>query len=94
VGNAKTFNLEKDIGITDPEYQKGLTVYYVFYILSELPSNLVLKKISPKIWLPLLTILWGVVAMCLGFVKDYGGFLAVRALLGLTEGGLLPGIVS
>jgi len=32
--------------------------------------------------------------MCLGFVKDYGGFLAVRALLGLTEGGLLPGIVS
>jgi hypothetical protein len=31
--------------------------------------------------------------MCLGFVKSYAGFVAVRALLGITEGGLLPGIV-
>lgn len=32
--------------------------------------------------------------MCLGFVRNYAGFVAVRAILGLTEGGLLPGIVS
>lgn len=32
--------------------------------------------------------------MCLGFLANYAGFMAVRALLGLTEGGLLPGIVS
>jgi hypothetical protein len=32
--------------------------------------------------------------MCLGFVKNYAGFVAVRAILGITEGGLLPGIVS
>lgn len=32
--------------------------------------------------------------MCLGFVKDYAGFMVVRAILGITEGGLLPGIVS
>jgi MFS family permease len=61
---------------------------------SELPSNLVLKKLSPKIWLPLLTILWGIVTMCLGFVQNYAGFVVVRAILGVTEGGLLPGIVS
>lgn len=61
---------------------------------SEIPSNLVLKKISPKIWLPVLTASWGIVTMCLGFVKNYSGFLAVRAILGITEGGLLPGIVS
>jgi MFS family permease len=63
-------------------------------VVSELPSNLVLKKVSPKIWLPLLTILWGIVTMCLGFVQNYAGFVAVRAILGVTEGGLLPGIVS
>jgi MFS family permease len=62
-------------------------------VVSELPSNLVLKKVSPKIWLPLLTILWGIVTMCLGFVQNYAGFVAARAILGLTEGGLLPGIV-
>lgn len=38
--------------------------------------------------------MWGIVTMCLGFVKNYAGFMAVRAVLGLTEGGLLPGIVS
>lgn len=32
--------------------------------------------------------------MCLGFVKNYAGFIAVRAILGVTEGGLLPGMVS
>lgn len=32
--------------------------------------------------------------MCLGFVQNYGGFVAVRALLGIAEGGLLPGMVS
>lgn len=32
--------------------------------------------------------------MCLGFVRNYAGFIAVRAILGVTEGGLLPGMVS
>jgi hypothetical protein len=54
----------------------------------------VLKRISPKIWLPALTIAWGIVTMCLGFVRNYAGFLGVRAVLGITEGGLLPGMVS
>lgn len=62
-------------------------------MLSELPSNLVLKKISPKIWLPVLTISWGIVTMCLGFVRSYASFVAVRAVLGMCEGGLLPGMV-
>jgi MFS family permease len=61
---------------------------------SEIPSNLVLRKISPKIWLPALTVMWGIVTMCLGFVRNYAGFMVVRAILGITEGGLLPGIVS
>src|SRR4051812_17271861 len=60
---------------------------------SELPSNLLLKKVSPKILLPCLTALWGITTMCLGFVRNFGSFFAVRALLGIAEGGLLPGMV-
>ena len=62
-------------------------------LCSELPSNLVLKKISPKVWLPLLTTVWGILSMCLGFVEGFGSFVTVRALLGVAEGGLLPGMV-
>jgi MFS family permease len=60
---------------------------------SEVPSNLVLKRITPKIWLPFLTTLWGIITMCLGFVQNFGSFFAVRAVLGIAEGGLLPGMV-
>ncbi|KAI0134822.1 MFS general substrate transporter [Daldinia grandis] len=93
VGNAKLYNLEVDLGITDHQYDQGLAVFYATYILSEIPSNLILKKLTPQIWLPCLTFFWGVSAMCLGFVQNFAGFVGVRALLGLTEGGLLPGIV-
>lgn len=93
VGNARLYNLEEDIGITDQQYDQGLAVFYATYILSEIPSNLILKKLTPQIWLPCLTFFWGVSAMCLGFVQNFAGFVGVRALLGLTEGGLLPGIV-
>ncbi|KAL3426838.1 major facilitator superfamily transporter [Phlyctema vagabunda] len=92
-GNAKTYGLEKDLYMTDHEYDIGLTVYYATYIASEIPSNLILKKVSPKIWLPSLTIAWGIVTMCLGFVRNYAGFVSVRAILGVAEGGLLPGMV-
>ncbi|KAF3014798.1 hypothetical protein E8E14_011638 [Neopestalotiopsis sp. 37M] len=93
VGNARLYGLEKDINITDHEYDQGLAVFYATYIVSEIPSNLVLKRVTPSIWLPVLAFAWGVTAMCLGFVQNFAGFVAVRAILGATEGGLLPGMI-
>lgn len=93
VGNAKIIGLEKDLAISNTQYNRGLAVFYATYIASELPSNLLLKKITPRVWLPLLTVVWGIVTMCLGFVRSFGSFFAVRAVLGLAEGGLLPGMV-
>lgn len=84
MGNAKLYNLEVDLGITDHQYDQGLAVFYATYILSEIPSNLILKKLTPQIWLPCLTFFWGVSAMCLGFVQNFAGFVGVRALLGLV----------
>ncbi|KAK4242831.1 hypothetical protein C8A03DRAFT_28830 [Achaetomium macrosporum] len=93
VGNARIIGLEKDLGISNLQYNQGLAVFYATYIASELPSNLVLKKLTPKLWLPCLTCAWGLITMCLGFVRSFASFFAVRALLGLAEGGLLPGMV-
>ncbi|RAK72637.1 putative MFS transporter [Aspergillus fijiensis CBS 313.89] len=93
VGNAKILGLEDDVNISGHQYDIGLTVFYIMYICSELPSNLVIRKASPKVWLPFLTMIWGIFTMCLGFVRNFAGFVVVRALLGTAEGGLLPGIV-
>ncbi|KAF7165689.1 hypothetical protein CNMCM6106_001800 [Aspergillus hiratsukae] len=92
VGNAKILGLQNDLNITGNQYDIGLTVFYLTYICSELPSNLIIKKASPKIWLPALTMVWGIITMCLGFVRNFAGFVAVRAILGIAEGGLLPGM--
>ncbi|KAH6847413.1 major facilitator superfamily domain-containing protein [Chaetomium sp. MPI-CAGE-AT-0009] len=93
VGNAKIIGLERDLGLTNLQYNQGLAVFYATYIFSELPSNLILNSLTPTLWLPLLTAVWGLITTCLGFVRSYKSFVAVRALLGLAEGGLLPGIV-
>lgn len=54
---------------------------------------MILKRLTPRVWLAFLTCAWGIVTTCLGFVHGYGSFVAVRAVLGLTEGGLLPGMI-
>lgn len=60
---------------------------------SEVPSNLIIKKVSPKIWLPFLTFAWGIITIGIGFMRDYKDFMILRAVLGIFEGGLFPGIV-
>jgi MFS family permease len=63
-------------------------------VYREIPSNLVLKKVTPRIWIAFLTFSWGVVCMCLGFIHNFSEFVGLRAILGLAEGGLFPGMVS
>lgn len=71
----------------------AITVTYVPYILAELPSNLIIKKVGPRILLPCLCTSWGVVTTLQSQLKSYGGLIACRFFLGLLEGGLFPGIV-
>ncbi|KAL8279673.1 hypothetical protein RQP46_007986 [Phenoliferia psychrophenolica] len=93
IGNARILGLQKDLDLDSAKYENCLAIYYVFYLAVEIPATLVMKWISPKIWLPLLTALWGLTAAMMGVAKNYHEFLAVRAFLGLLEGGLLPGMI-
>ncbi|KAJ7063698.1 major facilitator superfamily domain-containing protein [Mycena amicta] len=93
IGNAKVAGLTTQLKMTPKQYSIALTVTYVPYILAELPSNLLLKKVGPNLMLPTMITLWGVVTACQGTVKTYGGLLACRFFLGLLEGGVFPGLV-
>ncbi|KAJ7830892.1 major facilitator superfamily domain-containing protein [Mycena olivaceomarginata] len=92
IGNARLYGLQKDLNISNKEYTIALTLTYVAYVSSELPSNLVLKRIGPSILLPTIMVLWGVVATLQGVVTNYQGLLACRFFIGFLEGGV-PGIV-
>ncbi|KAI0480041.1 major facilitator superfamily domain-containing protein [Xylariaceae sp. FL0804] len=93
VGNARIEGLTDDLHMTGNQYLTGLTIYFVGYVLFEIPCNIALKRTSPKIWLPSLTIAWGVVATLMGIVRNEAGFYASRFFLGVTESGLFPGVV-
>lgn len=93
VANAKVEGLAEAVNMTDCQYLNGLTLFFLGYVLFEVPCNIILKRTTPKFWLPTLTILWGVVATLLGVVQNRAGFYAARFFLGFLESGLFPGVV-
>ncbi|KAL1944179.1 hypothetical protein VTO73DRAFT_3364 [Trametes versicolor] len=93
IGNARIAGLERDTHLHGTQFNTALAVFYVSYILVELPSNWVLKRFKASRWLPFLVALWGTVTTLSGLVHNYSGLIAIRFFLGFCEGGLLPGIM-
>ncbi|CDW97059.1 hypothetical protein [Sporisorium scitamineum] len=85
IGNAKLEGLVKHIKLKD--YSTALTLFFVGYVIGEVPANIVLKKTSPPLWLPTLTLIWGVISVVQGLVHNQAGLFAVRFFLGLSESG-------
>ncbi|KAH6884407.1 major facilitator superfamily domain-containing protein [Thelonectria olida] len=92
IGNARLYGLEEDLGLEGNQYQTAVSVLFATYVLSELPSNLVIKRFTPSRWLAFITTAWGIVATLTGVVQSYGGLIACRLILGALEGGLFPGL--
>jgi MFS family permease len=64
----------------------------VTYVSCELPTNLILKRVQPKRFIPTIAVGWGLVAMCTGFVQNKSQLIGMRLLLGLFEAGFFPAI--
>lgn len=62
----------------------ALTMFFVPYIIAEIPSNIFLKRFSPRIWLPTCMLGFGIASVCQGLVQNYSGLLATRFFLGIT----------
>jgi hypothetical protein len=77
--------MQKDLGITNAEWNICLTIFFFPYALLEVPSNMVLKLLRPSVWLSCLVVAWGTVTTLTGIVQGYNGLLAVRFFLGVTE---------
>ncbi|KAF2266364.1 major facilitator superfamily transporter [Lojkania enalia] len=92
IGNARLAGLEEDLRIKGLDYNVALAIFFPFYVFAEIPSNLMMKRFRPSIWIPSIMVAWGAMCLLMGIVHNYGSLLAVRAALGLAEGGLFPGI--
>jgi MFS family permease len=92
IGNANVFGLSKELGIVNgTKYNTALVIFFVPYILFEIPSNIILKKLKPRVWLSICMFGFGLVTMLQGFVHSYSGLLATRFFLGVFESGMFPG---
>ncbi|KAH6880027.1 major facilitator superfamily domain-containing protein [Thelonectria olida] len=92
IGNARLDTLEADLGMTGLMFNNALAIFFPFYVLAEIPSNMGMRRFKPWIWIPTMMVAWGICCTLMGIVQNYHGLLAARAVLGLTEGGLFPGV--
>ncbi|CAD6583332.1 MAG: hypothetical protein CYPHOPRED_002341 [Cyphobasidiales sp. Tagirdzhanova-0007] len=85
-------NILSQLSMTDNGFSYASTVFTLFYALGELPSNLLVKKVTPR-WHYLRIIgLWSIAAACQAAAKGEAGLLVARSFLGLFEAGLAPGL--
>ncbi|THD00310.1 hypothetical protein EYZ11_000203 [Aspergillus tanneri] len=82
ISNAAVLGLKQDLHIFDgTKYNTALTIFFVPYIIFEIPSNVLLKKFKPHVWL----------TICQGLVSNWGGLITTRCFLGMFETGMFPG---
>lgn len=72
--------------------QNALAIFFPFYVAAEVPSNMMMKRTRPALWIPIIMVAWGVCTTLMGLVDSYAGLMVVRAALGIAEGGLFPGV--
>jgi MFS transporter, ACS family, tartrate transporter len=85
--------MNHDIGLTQAAFGLGGGLFYVTYVLFEIPSNLAMKKVGPRLWIARIMVSWGLVAAAMAFVTGPNSFYAVRLLLGAAEAGFFPGVI-
>lgn len=91
ISNALTMEMPKELHLKGQQPNIALALFFVPYILFEVPSNAAMKKFSPHVWLSICCGGFGVVMIGQGFVKTYGQLICTRVLLGFFEAGIFPG---
>ena len=91
-GNARIAGLDKDLHFQGYDYNIVLSVFYISYILFEIPATVTCKWMGPGWFLPLTSLFFGAVSIATAFVKSKAAICGVRFLLGIFEAGMLPGI--
>ncbi|CAN8101914.1 unnamed protein product [Discula destructiva] len=91
---ARLQGLEADLGMTDEQYQIGLSTLFIGYVLMQVPSNALLNYAGrPSIYIGFFTCVWGLVSACTSQVKTPGEIIACRFILGFVEAPFFPGIL-
>lgn len=81
------------LGLDSASYGFAAGIFFVGYVLFEVPSNLILDRVGARRWISRILFSWGLVAALMAFMTSAAQFNALRLLLGIAEAGFFPGIV-
>ncbi|CAG8974116.1 hypothetical protein HYALB_00002752 [Hymenoscyphus albidus] len=93
LAQARLGSLEKDLNMTGTDFNLATSILFIGYLLMQLPSNLLLTRIPPALYLGGVMTIWGVVSAAQASVKSFGPLLACRILLGVVEAPFFPGAI-
>lgn len=93
IANARIEGMLTDLHLVKHDYNIALFIVFIPFILCETPSNMILKRITPRVWLSFLLFGCGLMAICQGVTKSFGGLVACRFILGIFEAGISPGSI-
>ncbi|KAF5519959.1 MFS transporter prlL [Colletotrichum aenigma] len=93
IGNAKIAGMDKDLGLDSGKYSIALIVFFIGYVLFEVPSNMLLTRTRPSIYLPGIMAVWGSVTIGMAFCPTYEALVGFRVVMGCLESGFAPGVL-
>ncbi|KAJ1986155.1 hypothetical protein GGI25_003665 [Coemansia spiralis] len=93
IGNAKVAGMDTQLKLHGEQFNWIISAFFFTYIFCEVPSNIMLKKVGARLWIPFIAICWSVLVACMAAAKSYGSLVAVRVLMGVFEAGFVPGFI-
>ncbi|KAH8901697.1 major facilitator superfamily transporter [Thozetella sp. PMI_491] len=90
ISNAVSDNMLDDLGLTRGDYNIGQTISRVGFLVAELPSQLISKRIGPDLWIPIQICIFSIISALQFFLKGRASFLATRYLIATFQGGFIP----
>ncbi|KAF8591628.1 MFS general substrate transporter [Ramaria rubella] len=91
--NAISDNLPQDLGFNINTVNTGTIIYSLCFTVASFTGALAAKRTGPSRWIPTIMVAWGIVTLCHAAIKNRSGYLAVRAFIAITEGGVNPAIM-
>lgn len=82
-----------ELGFSDLVYGFGASVFFIGFILFEIPSNLILRKLGARAWIARIMVSWGLLSSAMAFIDTPLHFYLLRFALGAAEAGFFPGII-
>jgi ACS family tartrate transporter-like MFS transporter len=85
--------MSADLGFSDSVYGLGVGMFYITYVLFEIPGAVIVERWSARKWIARIMISWGMVTILIGFVHTAAQFYIARLLLGVAESSFFPGMI-